>query len=141
MQGQKRTFAERQINFYFSNYICSLRRFPMSDVTVDFITKNPWQMVLVEQGPWDDVSANLRRLQERLYTCIDVAIDGKLAELYPESTGASVVIRLDGYNLPMPESQDFFERFSSTVLELPDYKIALETSSHVSRIQFAANFE
>lgn len=113
----------------------------MSEVTVDFITKNPWQMVLVEQGPWDDVSANLRRLQERLYTCIDVAIDGKLAELYPESTGASVVIRLDGYNLPMPESQDFFERVSSTVLDLPDYKIALETSSHVSKIQFLANFE
>lgn len=98
-------------------------------------------MVLVEQGPWDDVSGNLQRLQNRLYTCIDVAIDGKLAELYPDSIGASVIIRLDGYNLPMPESREFFETFSSAVLELPDYKTALETSPHVAGIQFAANFE
>lgn len=113
----------------------------MSEVTIDFIARNPWQMVLVEQGPWDDVSGNLRRLQDRLYTCIDVAIDGKLAELYPDSIGASVIIRLDGYNLPMSESREFFEMFSSAVLELPDYKTALETSPHVSGIQFVANFE
>ena len=114
---------------------------PMPEVTVDFITKEPWQMVLVEEGPWDDVSTNLRRLQDRLYSCIDAAIDGKLAELYPESVGASVVIRLDGYGLPMPDSREFFDRFSSAVLDLPYYRAALETSPHVSGVQFEAHFE
>ncbi|MDN3922456.1 hypothetical protein [Roseateles violae] len=113
----------------------------MPEVTVDFITKDPWQMVLVEEGPWEDVPASLRRLQERLYTCIDAAIDGKLAELYPDSLGANVVVRLDGYSLPMPDSREFFERFSSTVMDLPDYKAALETSRHVSGIQFVAFFK
>lgn len=113
----------------------------MSDVTVDFITKDPWQMVLVEEGPWDDVAANLQRLQERFYTCIDAVIDGVLAERYPDSTGATVLIRLDGYRLPMPDTREFFDRFSSTVLELPDYKAALGNSPYVSGIQFVAHFE
>ena len=113
----------------------------MAEVTVDFITRDPWQMVLVEEGPWEDIPTNLRRLQERLYTCIDAAIDGRLAELYPDSLGAEVVIRLDGYDLPMPDSREFFERFSSGVLELPDYKAALEASANVSGLQFVAHFE
>jgi hypothetical protein len=112
----------------------------MSDVTVDFITKDPWQMVLVEEGPWDDVAANLQRLQGRLYACVDAVIDGMLAQRYPDSTGATVLIRLDGYGLPMPDTRDFFERFSSAVLELPDYKAALGESPHVSGIQFVAHF-
>ena len=113
----------------------------MSEVTVDFITRNPWQMVLVEEGPWDDVAGNLRRVQDRLYTCVDAAIEGKLAELYPDSTGATVLIRLDGYNLPMPDMQEFFDTFSSSVLELPDYKASLVSSPYVSGIQFVAHFE
>lgn len=114
---------------------------PVPDVTVDFITKDPWQMVLVEEGPWDDVAANLRRLQDRLYTCVDAAIEGKLAERYPDSAGAKVLIRLEGYRLPMPEAGEFFARFSSAVLELPDYKAALGRSPHVSGLQFVAHFE
>lgn len=98
-------------------------------------------MVLVEEGPWDDVRSSLRRLQDRLYTCIDAAIEGKLAERYPDSAGANVLIRLDGYNLPMPDAREFFDRFSSAVLELPDYKAALDSSPYVSGIQFVACFE
>jgi hypothetical protein len=113
----------------------------MSEVTIDFITRNPWQIVLVEEGPWTDIEANLRRLQERLYSCVDAAIDGNLAQLYPESNGAIVTIRLDGYNLPMPEIQDFFSTFSSSVLELPNFKASLERSPHVSGIKFIGHFE
>ena|SRR5690606_16140467 len=113
----------------------------MSEVTVDFITKDPWQMVLVEEGPWDDVTANLRRVQDRLYTCVDAAIEGKLVELYPDSAGAAILIRLDGYNLPMPDTQEFFDRFSSAVLELPEYKEAVTNSPHISGIRFVAHFE
>ncbi len=98
-------------------------------------------MVLVEEGPWVDVAANLQRLQKRLYTCVDAVIEGMLAERYPDSRGVVVVIRLDGYSLPMPDTREFFDRFSSAVLELPDYKAALGNSPHVSGIQFVAHFE
>lgn len=113
----------------------------MPDFTVDFIAKDPWQMVLVEEGPWDDVAANLRRLQDRLYSCVDAVIDGRLAERYPDSMGSIVLIRLEGYSLSRPDTREFFDRFSSAVLELPEYKAALDNSPHVSGIQFAAHFE
>ena len=113
----------------------------MSEVTIDFITRNPWQMVLVEEGPWTDVEENFRRLQDRLYSCVEAAIDGELARIYPESSGATVTIRLDGYSLPEPEAQDFFRAFSSSVLELPDYKASLAKSPHVSGIKFVGHFE
>jgi hypothetical protein len=45
-------------------------------------------MVLVEQGPWAGPIANeMRRLQDRLYGTLDAAIDGQLAEQFPESKG------------------------------------------------------
>lgn len=96
-------------------------------------------MVLVEQGPWADVPSNLRRVQDRLYSCLDAAIDGQLAELFPGSAGAAVTVRLDCYNVPEDEIGDFFRSFASAVLDLPSYKSALEASPHISAIQFAIN--
>ena len=62
----------------------------MGEITVDFIAKDPWQMVLDEEGPWEDVSAHLATLQNRLYSCLDAAIDGQLAEQFPESHGQPI---------------------------------------------------
>jgi hypothetical protein len=117
----------------------------MTEVTIDFIAKNDdeseWSLVLVEQGPWsaEETSDELRRLQDRLYGCIDAAIDGQVAEAYPASNGKSVVIRLDGYDLPDEEVQSFFAKFSESVLEIPDYKNALSNNSYVKSIAFAVN--
>lgn len=49
--------------------------------TIDLVTKRPdgaFVMVLVEQGPWDeaDVTQHLRRVQDRLYDYVEIAIDG-----------------------------------------------------------------
>lgn len=113
----------------------------MSEFKVDFIAKNPWRMVLVEEGPWDDCAYELNRLQERLYSCLDAVIDGQLAEKFPESTGHLVTIELHGYNLPQDEVSDFFSRFSSSVLMLPDYAQALTESAYVTGVSFFATFE
>ena len=112
----------------------------MGEITVDFIAKDPWQMVLVEEGPWHDVPAKLTKLQERLYSCLDAAIDGQLAEQFPESRGQPITLRVDCYGAPREGVEQFFERFSSSALQLPDYKASLATSPHVSGIQFAINF-
>ncbi|MGY1410538.1 hypothetical protein ACW5EG_13320 [Luteimonas sp. A611] len=112
----------------------------MGEITVDFIAKDPWQMVLVEEGPWKDVPASLTKLQERLYSCLDAAIDGQLVEQFPESSGQLITLRVDCYGVPRAETEEFFDRFSSSALQLPDYKTGLATSPHVSGIQFAINF-
>jgi hypothetical protein len=113
--------------------------------TVDFVargaTSGQWQMVLVESGPWEDLEPNLRRIQERLYGCLDAALDGKLAERFPESLGKEVVIRLDCYNVPRDEVLAFFDRFSHGVVALADYKHALGPGKFVKRISFEVTFD
>ncbi|TXH05499.1 MAG: hypothetical protein E6R07_01435 [Nevskiaceae bacterium] len=113
---------------------------------VDFVAKGEtpeeWKMVLVEEGPWKGaIQTQLRRVQERLYGCLDAALDGQLAEKFPESNGKRVVIQLDCYNLPRDKVAEFFNNFSSGVLEMPDYQQALKESSFVKGISFELNFE
>src|ERR1017187_7965684 len=117
----------------------------MGTVTVDFIaqgeSKGTWSMVLVEEGPWpaSETEPNLRRLQERLYNCIEAALGGQLAKQFPESNGGLVTVRLDGYDLPQVEVREFFERFSSSILHVADYASALRQSSFISGIKFELN--
>jgi hypothetical protein len=112
----------------------------MAEVTVDFVVKDPWRMVLVEEGPWEDVSSNLHRVQDRLYACIDAAIQGKLAEQFPESKGADITVQLDCYSLPQEPVSQFFQAFSSGALELPIYKESLQAATFVASVNFAISF-
>src|SRR5690606_12623173 len=117
----------------------------MTALTVNFIAKEPddslWKMVLVEEGPWppEEIEQHLRRIQQRLYHCIDVALDGGLWRLYPDSYGKPLVVQLDGYGLPDTEVREFFVRFSAGALEAPDYAVALQDSPYVSSIGFELN--
>jgi hypothetical protein len=113
---------------------------------VDFVargaTPDEWKMVLVEQGPWTGPIENeLRRLQERLYGTVDAALDGQLAEKFPESMGKKLIVQLDGYNLPQAEVSEFFARFSKGVFSTADYRQALTNSRFVKGITFELNFE
>ena len=101
----------------------------MSDVTIDFIAfdegRDAWMMVLVEEGPWLGSShSHLTRLQDRLYGCLEAALDGQLADAYPDSRGKTVVVRVDCYDLPRDEIDGFIEKFSEGVTSLPDYSPA-----------------
>lgn len=113
---------------------------------VDFVAKgdspDEWKMVLVEEGPWfgpDD--EHLHQIQQRMYGCIDAALDGQLAEDFPESKGLVIVVQLDCYNVPRPEVEIFFQRFSSGIFLVDDYKRALENNQYVRNIRFEINFE
>lgn len=117
-----------------------------SEVTVDFVAKGEsdevWQMILVEEGPWAaPYEPKLRELQDRLYGCIDAAIDGGLAAKFPQTRGRRIRIRVDGYNLPREEAQAFFDNFSKNVLRLPEYEKALSKSDYVSGIEFGIHFD
>ena len=115
-----------------------------TDVTVDFIARgeeaDQYRMILVEEGPWHGATeANLRRVQDRLFGCVEAALEGLLAEKFPESIGKTVIIELDGYELPEREMVDFFDAFSTGVFELDEYKRALASSRYVSGVQFKLN--
>jgi len=115
-----------------------------SDAKVDFVTRGDtgeeWRMVLVEEGPWnppyDDA---MRRLQARLYDCVDAALDGQLASKFPDSRGKRVVVQLDGYRLPESEVGSFFSRFAAGALNTDEYRTALASSTYVSAISFELN--
>jgi hypothetical protein len=116
------------------------------NTTVDFIargsTPEEWKMVLVESGPWHGpIDSHLRNLQERLYGCVDAALDGQLAGQFPESAGKSVVIQLDCYNLPKDEVQAFFTAFAKGVFSIADYRVALAESQFVEGISFDVTFD
>ncbi|MGH1422974.1 MAG: DUF6572 domain-containing protein [Hyphomonas sp.] len=114
-------------------------------VTVDFIARgssdDEWLMVLVEEGSWQQVNMRLRSIQDRLYGCIDAAIDGQLAQKFPQTNGKRIVIRLDCYDAPELEVSNFFERFSNLVFVIGDYKQALADSRYASEITFELNFD
>jgi len=112
---------------------------------VDFVAKesdNEWQLVLVEEGPWDGpIDGHLSRIQDRLYGCLDAALDGKVYEQFPDSKGKNIVIQLDCYNVPKAEVSEFFDRFSNGVLATPDYQSALKGNKYVRDVKFRVTFD
>jgi hypothetical protein len=113
-------------------------------VVIDFVAEgerpDEWRMVLVEEGPWrDNVQDQLRRVQARLYDAIDAALDGQLANKFPQTRGKKVVVQLDAYNVPGPELAEFFARFSDGALSAPDYKAALARNEFVEGLRFHLN--
>jgi len=114
-------------------------------VIADFVTGDEnaaeWRMVLVEEGPWTDITGHLSKLQDRLYDCLDAALDGQLAEKFPASNGKPLVIQVDCYNVPENDVRNFFDKFSKGIFSTPDY-LGLECGSeYVGDIKFEINFD
>lgn len=84
----------------------------MGQVTVDFVARDQphggWSLILIEQGPWDTaaISDHLRRIQDRLYMCLDAALEGAVTAQYPESRGKPLMIRLEAFNVPEAQLAD-----------------------------------
>lgn len=114
----------------------------MGEVTIDFVARDQphggWALVLVEEGPWPkrEIPSHLLRVQDRLYGCLDAAVDGLVARQFPASVGHPLLIRLDAYDVPRAELTEFFERFSSAVPLLPDYGEAIRQCTHYPGIAF-----
>lgn len=96
-------------------------------------------MVLVE-GPWDGaVEEHLRSLQDRIFGCLDAALDGQLAEQFPEAKGKEVVVRVDCYDVPRSDVEAFVYRFANGLAALPDYSTV--ASPFVRQLRFEVNFD
>lgn len=115
----------------------------MGEVTVNFIAfdeaLDACLMVLVEEAWSQPVEVHLRELQDRLYGCLDAALDGQLAAQFPASLGKPVIIRIDCYDLDRGELDGFVGRFAEGVAALPEY--STEGSPYVSEIRFEVNHD
>jgi hypothetical protein len=114
--------------------------------TIDFVAKGDsseqWQLVLVEEGNWSGVVDNrLRKLQDRLYDCIDAVLDGQMAEKYPESAAKDIVIHVEFFGAPEDKVSSFIERFSKNVFSVGDYAEALRGCHFVKSISITASFD
>lgn len=119
----------------------------MGEVTVDFVVCDQphggWALILVEEGPWDTaaISDHLRRIQDRLYECLEAALQGAVTAQYPKSRGKPLVIRLEAFNVPEAELRGFFGRFSDGVPKIPDYAKALRDQQFFPTISFELNLD
>jgi len=95
----------------------SSKRSESHEVKVDLVTEHPetgvFAIILVETGPWPSGAEEreVRRIQDRLYDCVDLAVDGHLAAKYPDSRGRSVRIQLDTYDIREELVRPFSDRF------------------------------
>ena len=115
-------------------------------VKIDVISKardGSWVMTLVEEDPWapDELVPNLRRIQERLYGCVDAAIDGHIARLYPESHGKAIVVRLDCYDTPDAPIREFVDQFAAHVCGAADIQRDLKAKGFVSSLRFEYSWD
>jgi hypothetical protein len=115
----------------------------MGDVTVNFIafdeTRDTCLMVLVE-GPWNgSTEEHLRSLQDRMFGCLEAALHGQLAQQFPDAMGKAVVVRVDCYDVPRKEVDEFVTRFADGVGALPDY--ATDASPYVTEFRFEVNHD
>jgi hypothetical protein len=113
-------------------------------LTIDLVTERPdgaYVLVLVEHGPWalDATQAHLRRIQDRLYDCVDAAVDGHLAGKYPDSRGRPVVIRLDCFDTPDGPVRDFMERFGEAIANSEQVLRDLTAQGFVRSLGFEYN--
>lgn len=113
-------------------------------VTIDFVAfddeRDACLLVLVEQGPWSGaLEDHLQALQERLYGCLESALDGQVAERFPRAANMKVVVRVDCYGVPRDDVDEFMGRFSEGVLDMPDYSPS--SSPWVRSFEFEVNHD
>jgi hypothetical protein len=114
-------------------------------LVIDLITERPsdgaFVLVLVEEGPWElsQTESQLRRIQDRLYDCVDAAVDGHVARLYPESRMRPFVIRLDCYDTPDQPARDFVARFAEAIAASEEINRDMASQGFVRSLQFEVN--
>ena len=117
-----------------------------ASVTVDLVTydakRDAFVLVVVEEGPWpvEETNANLRRLKDKLSACVDAAVDGGVAQKFPDSAGKLVVIRLDCYDTPQDQSEQLLFRVAEYVHSSAHIRCAVAEKRYVSGLEFEFNW-
>jgi hypothetical protein len=113
-----------------------------TNLTINFVTRRgdgAIVLTLVEQGPWEPAtfSAELERVEQRLYDCLNVVLTGQFAARHPDAKGKSTVIVLDGFDLPEEPVRAFAKRFVEHIASWEELREALRTSEFTRSVDFA----
>lgn len=120
------------------------------NVTIDLISHDPshdeYVLYLVEDGPWSDdpteFAIELQRIQHRLFQTLDAAIDGHLAEKYPESAGMAVRIQVDSPSGLPDELCELVTKLNALIHQMDnDYGQALVDSTFVPKLRIVTGHE
>ena len=68
------------------------------------------QLVMFEPRPWDGGEEQLFQLQEKLNAYISFALDGEMADSYPELFGKPLTVVLRCLEMPSSEAVDFLAK-------------------------------
>jgi hypothetical protein len=102
----------------------------MGSVTFNIVSTRPdgeYCLYLVEEPPVEvEFIDRLRAIQSRLYEAVEAVIQGKVAELYPESAGRRVHIRLSCFDLPREPLDQFFARFTKIMRTHEEWRVPCE---------------
>ena len=78
---------------------------------IDLLAENPAtgrvEMVMFEPRPWDGGEEQLFQLQEKLNAYMSFALDGEMAEAYPDLLGRPLSVVLRCVDMPSPEAVVF----------------------------------
>jgi hypothetical protein len=110
-------------------------------VTIDFTTidrtNDEFVMYLVEEGPWTEpgLAERLRAIQARVYNAVDVAIDGYLARVHPESRGSKVRIQIDLHDRPPEVVEALVRKLADHIAGSAEYRRDIEASENIAGLR------
>jgi hypothetical protein len=113
-------------------------------VTIDFTTidrsSDEFVMYLVEEGPWAEsgLAERLRAIQTRVYNAVDVAIDGYLAGVHPESRGGKVRIQVDLHDKPPEVVEALVRKLADHIADSEEYRRDIEASENIAGLRILA---
>jgi hypothetical protein len=96
--------------------------------TVDLVTKTPegqYVLIMVEDRQWDGTNERIVERQTKIHNYVSFALDGQLAQIYPESKGHAVAIQLDCVAGPDASTRDYIDQMR---LQLIGYGIDLRVN-------------
>ncbi|WP_435442737.1 MULTISPECIES: hypothetical protein [unclassified Variovorax] len=111
-------------------------------MTIDVVSFDPvrdqYALHLVESEDLpdhvDDRRARLKAIQDRVFSAVDAAIDGHLAEKYPETLGQTVRVQVDSPSGRNDEIELVVSRVADYLSTDPEYVTATKKSTYVRAV-------
>jgi hypothetical protein len=86
---------------------------------VDVVTQKPtggFELIMVESRPWTDpLAERVQQILAKIETYLSFAFDGQMAEMYPDSVGVGLSIRLDCVEEPGEDARAAIEKVAAAV--------------------------
>jgi hypothetical protein len=70
------------------------------DVIADDAKTGEVALIMLESRPWDGAELRLFQLQEKINAYLSFALDGEMAEAYPQFAGRKLRLQLDCVGMP-----------------------------------------